>query len=195
MDDSSTKNISYQNISDEELIEMSIKKDQNSYKELVSRYLRPISVFIKGYIKDNDKIEDIIQDIFLKVWKNLSKFKPNNKFKPWLYKIARNTILDQLKKKDTLAFSLINEDDTNFDKIDNLIYEEPNIEDILDNSELLKQLKINIEKINPEYRTVLILHYEEELTFEEIGLIMDRPMNTVKSWHRRAINELRISFE
>jgi RNA polymerase sigma-70 factor (ECF subfamily) len=194
MDNISNPNHKYRDYSDEQLLEMSLDRDQNSYKELVLRYIKPISIFIHGYIKNEDETEDIVQDTFFKVWKNLHKFDSKNKFKPWLYKIARNTVLDQIKKKKALSFSYIDENSDEFSNIDDSIIEENNIGDKIDNIELLKKVKNQIDQIHPEYRSVLILHYEEELTFEEIGNVMNKPMNTVKSWHRRAINKLKKFF-
>lgn len=194
MDNISNPNHEYQDYSDEELVEMSQDKDQDSYKELVLRYIKPISIFIQGYTKNEDETEDIVQDTFLKVWKNLHRFDSKNKFKPWLYKIARNTALDQIKKKKALSFSYIENNGDDLGEIDNYATEENRIEDNIDNIELLKKVKNQIDQIHPEHRSVLILHYEEELTFEEIGNVMNKSMNTVKSWHRRAINKLKKLF-
>lgn len=190
----SSPNYEHRNYPDEQLVLMSLGKNQNSYKELVLRYIKPISIFIQGYTRNKDETEDVVQDTFLKVWKNLHKFDSKNKFKPWLYKIARNTALDQIKKKKLLSFSSIENNSNDLDNINNYATEKNEIGDIIDNVELLKKVKNKINQIHPEYRSVLILHYEEELTFEEIGNIMNKPMNTVKSWHRRAINKLKNLF-
>ena len=58
----------------------------------------------------------------------------------------------------------------------------------LQDSQFLNKI---LEKLHSHYREVLVLHYQEEMTFEEIGKILDKPLNTVKSQHRRAIMELR----
>ena len=182
--------------SDEEIILLYKAGDQEVFKTLIARYSAPIYNFVVRLTNKNDA-SDIVQEIFIKVWKNIHRFNPlKASFKTWIFTIARNTTTDFLRKRKSLLFSDIDkstrqdlaEGETFAENIpdENLLPEEALQK--LQDSEFLNKI---LEKLRPIYREVLILHYQEEMTFEEIGKILDKPLNTVKSIHRRAILEMR----
>lgn len=175
---------------DGELVQNSIIEDKGSFDELVHRYTTPIYNFAYRLTGNIEYAEDITQDTFIKVWKNLKKYDSKYSFKSWIFTIARNTTTDFLRKKKSILFSNLEmPDNTPFEStiadttelpLESLMKLEE--KEIL--SETLKQLPI-------DYQTVLILHYQNDMTFEEIGKTMGKPLNTVKSWHRRALIKLR----
>lgn len=195
------KSMAYQNkedfatLSDEEIIEQYKNGNKEIFNILTDRYISSMYNFIYRFSNRND-IEDIIQEIFIKVWKNINGFDSSKaSFKTWLFTIAKNTATDFSRKKKHILFSDIGDDENDDGKITpfeaTIPAEEP-LPDILlermENSQLLNKV---LEKIRPEYRIVLVLHYQEEMTFEEIGRVLEKPLNTVKSQHRRALAELR----
>lgn len=182
-------------LSDEEIIEQYKNGNKEIFNILTDRYISSMYNFIYRFSNRND-IEDIIQEIFIKVWKNINGFDSSKaSFKTWLFTIAKNTATDFSRKKKHILFSDIGDDENDDGKITpfeaTIPAEEP-LPDILlermENSQLLNKV---LEKIRPEYRIVLVLHYQEEMTFEEIGRVLEKPLNTVKSQHRRALAELR----
>ena len=175
---------------DEEIIEIYKSGDREIFKELIARYTSPIFNFTAHLVGKNEAT-DITQEVFIKVWKNLKKFDPRKaSFKTWLFTIAKNTSIDFLKKKRALLFSdLENEKLPDFSENipdDKLLPDE--LLQKLQDSDLLNK---TLEKLREDHRTVLILRYQEDMTFEEIGKVLGKPLNTVKSYHRRAILELR----
>lgn len=96
-----------QTYTDEQLIKNYLKGDDNSLEILIRRYLKPIYFFVYGYTKDEQKAEDIAQEVFVKIWKNLKKFDKNKNFKTWIFTIAKNTALDYLKKKKSCRFPIL----------------------------------------------------------------------------------------
>ena len=181
----------YSQISDEELVQKSKNLDEYAFQELTHRYIRPIFNFVRRYAQAEDVAEDMTQDTFFKVWRNIKQYKKGMKFRPWLYTIARNTALDYIKKKKAIKFSELDDEVNDMAFSDSL--EDPGLlqSEIFDNAVMAETLTETVRGLHPDHQTVITLHYQEELTFDEIAKIMNRPMNTVKSWHRRALIQLR----
>jgi RNA polymerase sigma-70 factor (ECF subfamily) len=161
-------------------------------EEYLKDYLKPVYTFAYGLVGDKHAAEDIAQDTFLKVWKNRKKFKPEQNLKTWILSIARNTAIDWLRKKKPLTFSRFETNDE----------ENPLTATLADEKELTPQefaaaneTKEMLESVMLElplhYREVLLLHYNEELSIAEISALLKRPIETVKSQHRRGIALLR----
>jgi len=85
---------------DSQLIADYLKGDEKSLEILFGRYLKPIYSFVYRFVGEGQEVEDVVQDIFLKVWRNLKKFDRSRSFKTWIFSIAKNTAIDYLKKKN-----------------------------------------------------------------------------------------------
>ena len=181
----------YSTKTDPELAEACKNSDDAAFKELMERHARPVFNFVRQYIKADDDIEDIVQDSFFKAWKHIKRFKKGRPWKPWLFAIARNTALDHIKKRRAAAFSTLDDADDDLAFADTIEDTEPLPPELFENAELAGELAAVMETLHPDHRAVLVMHYREELTFDEIAAVMGRPMNTVKSWHRRALRKIR----
>jgi len=186
--------------SDSEIIELYKNGEKELFRDLINRYTPPLFNFT-ARLTGQDNAPDVMQEVFIKAWKNIKKFDSQKaSFKTWIFTIARNTTTDFLRKsgsasggKKSINFSDINE---NVDEDENSFEENIESEDLLPDEALQKledieTLNKTLEKLRPEYREVLVLYYQEEMTFGEIGEILSKPTNTIKSQHRRAILELR----
>lgn len=191
--------------SDEEIIILYKNGKEEAFKDLIDRYSSSLFNFT-ARLTNKDVANDIVQETFIKVWKNLHKFNIEKaNFKTWIFTIAKNTATDFLRKsgsasggKKIINFSDMlarssggnkNEEDISFSE--NIPDETllPNeVLQKLQDSELFNKV---LDELPTHYKTVLILHYQEEMTFDEIGKILKKPLNTVKSYHYRAITELR----
>ncbi len=178
---------------DEEMILAYRNGDGEAFKRLVHRYVTPLYNFTARFAGKNDA-PDIVQESFVKVWKNMGRFDPNKAhFKTWIFTIAKNTTTDFLRKKKAILFSDVHkEDDEDINSFAANIPDEEFLPDtVLQKLEESRSLNATLLKLRPEYREILTLHYQEEMTFEEIGMVLGKSLNTVKSQHRRAIIELR----
>jgi len=177
---------------DAALVAAVLKGDGDSFAALVDRYMPMVYKFTYRYVGNADTTNDIVQDVFIKVWKNIRKFDPHKNFKTWLITIAKNTALDAIKKKKAVLFSKIEEGETDLDTFLAPYVDGPDLPD-----ELLmkKQTKADLEKVlqrlSPTYRSVLLLRYTEHLKFREIAEALQEPIDTIKSKHRRALIQLR----
>lgn len=151
--------------------------DEKSLEILIKQYLKPIYNFVYRYAGNAQDAEDITQDVFVKVWRNLKKFDRQKSFKAWIFTIAKNTSIDFLKKKKTIPLS----------SFDTLIDPSPLPYEILEQKGMGEMLSRAINKLSPKYRTVLSLSYNKHLTFREIAESLNEPLNTVKSRYRRAL--------
>ena len=176
---------------DYQLVLNYLKGDEESINELVSKYINPIYRFVLGYVKDKDIAEDITQDVFLKIWKNLKKVKKNKNFKSWVYTIAKNTTLDYLKKKKAIPLSNFENEQGRNIVLEKLLDSSLPPDKLAMITESKRIFKSSLEKLSAKYKEVLSLYYYKYLNFNEIAQKLDEPVNTIKSRHRRGVIMLR----
>lgn len=177
-------------VSDEKLIAQYLAGDEESLRVLFKQYLKPIYNFVCYYLNDSTEAEDVVQEVFIKVWKNLKKFKQNKKFKAWIFSIAKNACFDALRKKKEIVFSEFETESGNV-LADSLVDEAPLPSEIFERQEISQILASAIEKLPLKYRTVLLLHYNDHFDIKEIAELLDKPSETIKSRHYRGIVLLR----
>ena len=175
---------SYQNLSDEALAEL-VVKDAHALVTLIRRYESRLLIYIRrisGFSYED--AEDILQESFMDAYRNISAFDPNLKFSSWIYRIAHNrTISAYRKRKKAMGDVSIDDDDEGFKR---LLAANSDSSSLAENS-LTKQTINKILSTLPERdRTVLILAYIEEKTYDEIGDILKAPSGTVATWIHRA---------
>jgi RNA polymerase sigma-70 factor (ECF subfamily) len=173
--------------SDEELIKKYLKGDEKSLEVLIKRYLKPIYSFSFSFVLNQQDAEDLTQEIFLKMWRNLKKFKKEKNFKSWLFTIAKNTCFDFLRKKKR---SLI----LNVENLEIIADFTPSLIEMFEKENLMEKLKREIEELPFKMKQVMDLYYNSGLNFREISEILGEPVNTIKSRHRRAISKLKKSI-
>lgn len=174
-------------LDDLELVKKSISGDNDSFEDIVRKYSSKLFYFAKTFGLNDDESKDLVQDSLFKAWKNLKKYNNKYPFKTWIYSITKNTIIDYIRKKKTETFSDLFSDDEEIDFVD----DSPSLVDLINKNEASLRVSKAVEKLNDNYRKIILLHYEEEMTFDEIGQLLEKPINTVKSWHFRAIKELK----
>jgi RNA polymerase sigma-70 factor (ECF subfamily) len=176
---------------DNKLISDYLNGNSNAFSELVSKYLKSVYNFSFWFTRDPIISEDITQESFVKIWKNLDKFKDKQSFKIWLFSIVRNTAIDWMRKRKNVPFSdfVDDEGENNFE--DSLVDDKPSpLEDVL-SLERGEELETVINKLPIVYKEILVLHNIEGMAFAEISKILGQSINTVKSRHRRAILKLK----
>jgi len=179
------------NISDEILTRKYLQGDEKSLELLIRQYLKPIYSFVCRYVGNSQEAEDITQEVFVRVWRNLKKFDQNKNFKTWIFSIAKNASLDYLKKKKTIPFSEFDTEEGGNRLTDTLADPSPLPLELLEKAGMAQMLTSAMEKLSPKYRMVLFLRYNDHFNFREIAEIFGEPLNTIKSRHQRAILMLR----
>ena len=178
-------------LSEKQLITDYLGGNQEALEILIRQYLKQIYSFISRYVGSGQEAEDITQEVFVRVWRNLKKFDQNKSFKTWIFSIAKNASLDFLKKKKAIPFSEFEREDGGNIIIDTLADPSPLPPELLEKAGMARMLNEAMEKLSPQYRMVLFLRYNDHFNFREIAESLNEPLNTVKSRHRRALVMLR----
>ena len=163
--------------SDEEIIEKIKNWEKELFEKIVDKY--GDKMFRYAFYQFNfskEKAEEIVQDIFLKVWNNLDKFDTKTNFNAWIYRLAHNLIIDSFKKKEA---QIIEKDVQEL----NLYWE---MEE--DKHYLIESL---LSKLDEKNKEVLILYYFEWKSYDEIAEIYQTSKNTVWSWIKRTKDKLK----
>jgi len=186
---------SYSTFTDEQLAHLCQDKDPLALEELMHRHMKHIWNFVKQYVRAREDADDITQDSFFKAWKYMKTYSAGKKFLPWLFTIARNTALDHIKKKKALPFSDLDDVENDIPFADTISDSEPLPPEVFDTKDAVAKLTQALLVLHPDHRSVLTLHYQDGMTFDEIAEVLDKPMNTVKSWHHRALIKVRTELE
>jgi len=174
-------------ITDAALVAAHISGDGTAFARLTERYTPRIYRFTYRMVGQPQDAEDITQETFVKVWRYSKRYRSNERFQAWIFKIARNTAIDWMRKRKQLVFS-----DFESAEGDNVLMlttrdPEPLPDALVAKAQDAALLERVIQKLPAPQREVLLLHYHEYLSFNEIGHILDKPLDTVKSRHYRAL--------
>ena len=163
-----------QEISDETIVKAVQGGDVDAFGELISRYEDKLKRYARKFLSYEEDIEDLVQDVFIKTYTNIRSFDTSLRFSPWIYRIAHNTFVNELKRKHAGGFSLFSIDEI----LPFLPAQETADSDTL-NAELRKEIDTLLRELPPKYREVIVLHYLEELSYQEISDILQIPVTTV----------------
>jgi RNA polymerase sigma-70 factor (ECF subfamily) len=165
---------------DEQLIFRFQQGDIDAFEELVRRYKDQLMNYVFRFVGNRSDAEDIVQETFLRVYKNKHYYKEIAKFSTWVYTIAGNlakTELRRRKRKKLLSVSNIMKDDKDYDIPDH----GHNPEKAVDGSIKETIIQNAIEKLPPRFKEVIILRDVQGFSYEEISQILNIPLGTVKS--------------
>jgi RNA polymerase sigma-70 factor (ECF subfamily) len=180
-----------QDLSDQELVSAARSGQAAAFDALVRRHAAAIYRFVFRLVNDGHAAEDLTQDSFLKAWKSLRRFDPQKSFKVWIFRIARNSAFDWLKKKKAYAFSEFEADDGCPTELDEVPDPGPTPDRQAVLAEVRVELVAALDGLGPKTKSTILLHEIEGLTFQEIALASDESLNTVKSRYLRGIRRLR----
>ena len=176
---------------DETLVCQYLSGDKASLEVLIRQYLKPIYNFVYKYVGNSQEAEDITQEVFVKVWRNLKKFDQQKSFKTWIFSIAKNTAIDSLKKKKVIPFSEFENEYGENTILETLADPAPLPQELLEQQGMAQILSSAMDKLVPKYRMVLFLRYNDHFNFREIAESLGEPLHTITSRHRRALVKLR----
>ena len=176
-------------LEDFELIDKAvIGLDQQAYAMLMKRYKKAVYFMILKMIRDTDDAEDLTMEAFAKAFKNLHKFKKDYTFSTWLFRIATNNTIDFIRKKKLKTMSLntsMTDDGGNSVTID-VEDDDNNPQDEFIRSQRIEMVRIFVDKLPAKYRKLVELRYFDELSYEEIAHVLDKPLGTVKAQLHRS---------
>ncbi|MFH1192823.1 MAG: RNA polymerase sigma factor [Candidatus Jorgensenbacteria bacterium] len=176
-------------IADEQLVEWYFHGNETALRTLFERYAGPVFNFLYRLLGNAADAEDVAQETFFRAWKYLKKFNREKRFKPWLFAIAKNAAFASLARVRARTFSDVEEKEGSFAETIN--DPAPLPEEWFSRGDAEREVTRALQRISPASRAVLVLYYQEDLSFREIGELLKEPLDTVKSRHRRALIALR----
>ncbi|MEI7497787.1 MAG: RNA polymerase sigma factor [Candidatus Falkowbacteria bacterium] len=174
---------------DEQLVRAYIKGDNQAIEVLLGRYAGPMLFFVVQSINNQAEAEDLAQEILYKSWRKIKTYHPEQPFKPWLYRLARNTVIDYWRKRK-LPLAFADADDTFAGEID-VVDESPLALTEIMKREEQEDIAALISTLAPDERMLLNLYYYQGLNLREIAELSQSSVDTIKSRHRRVLQKLR----
>lgn len=183
-------------VTDGVLVKQSLAGDQEAFEMLVRRYHVPLFNFICHCLGDYDLACDVSQHVFLQLYTSLPKLRTNEPLKAWLFQVARNRCLDELRRKRSLHFSEMEAagDDDELSPLEILPDTRPLPEELAERHDLQRALQQAIDTLPPKFRSVVLLRYAGQLSFSEIGKTLSMPEATAKTYFQRARPLLRAAL-
>ena len=172
---------------DAALVTRALAGSESAFRDLVLRYQKPVHSLIVRMVRDRGLAEDLSQEVFIKAYRALGTFDPKRKFSSWLFKIAHNTAIDQLRRRQIETVPLENPDAEKADLLALLPDPEGESPDTrLKRRSLAEAISGAVGQLRVEYREVVVLRFQEGLAYEEIAEITGLPLGTVKTHLHRA---------
>jgi len=170
--------------------------DEMAFRELLTKYERPVFTICLRMVRNRDEATDLAQESFIKVFAMLERYNPTYAFSSWLFKITSNLCIDHLRKLRIETFAMDEPIDGEKGEIQRQ-YQSPDPDPEQEYIRKEKMLRLNeaIENLPPHYRIMLILRHQESLSYEEIADSLDIPLGTVKARIHRAREMLKSTLK
>ena len=180
-------------VSDRDLVATAVSGIEGSFEELVRRYQRPISAYVYRMVGNYESALDLTQEIFIKVYSSLRRYRSEFKFSTWIYKIAHNSAVDHLRRINTREQSLISGPEGDHFELP-IESTRPTPEQESERKERRIEIETVVRKLPATYRELVILRHSQDLTYEEIVEVTGLPLGTVKNRLFRAREMMRQQF-
>ncbi len=174
--------------SDEAIIEAVRNNQPELYGEIIRRYQEKLTRYIRRFSANEANQEDILQEVFIKAYRNLQDFDTSRSFSSWIYRITHNEAINHLKKTQRESLVI---DEWEWEVAD----ERLELGVHLDKAQAAKDMQRALLKLKEKYREPLILYFFEDKSYEEISDILRLPRNTVGTLIARGKAQLKTILE
>jgi RNA polymerase sigma-70 factor (ECF subfamily) len=175
-------------ITDGVLAQQTLAGDQQAFEVLVQRYSAPLFNFICHFLGDYDQACDVSQQVFLQLYISLPTLRTGEPLKAWLFQVARNRCLDELRRKRAIHFSELESmnDEDELSPLAAMPDTSPLPDELAERHDVQQRLQGAINSLPPKFRSVVLLRYAGQLSFSEIGKALSMPEATAKTYFQRA---------
>lgn len=170
--------------SDLDLVKEFKEGNDQAFNHLVLRYQEKIYWVVRRLLTDHDEADDVVQDVFVKVYHSLHSFKGDSSFFTWLYRIAINLSLNELRRKKTRKTFSIDDAAIQYESDDVLPLEQ------VERKEQTRLIKEAIERLPEKQKKVFLLRYYEELPYDEIAKILKTSVGGLKANYFHAVKKI-----
>lgn len=175
--------------SDEQLVARSLNGSERSFALLVARYQAGIAAYARRLGGAGEE-EDLAQEVFLRAYRALPRFRGESPFGAWLYRIARNLCLSEIRKRKSRGDHLSWEEEGE-EKVHRLLPDRGGLEQEIVSRDLARRVRALVGRLPETQASALTLFYLNGLRYEEIAEAMDAPLGTVKTYLHRGRLALR----
>jgi RNA polymerase sigma-70 factor, ECF subfamily len=179
---------------DAELMLRVKKGDAQAFEELVDKYKQPILNFIYRTLRDSPDAEDIAQNVFIQVFKSADRYRVEAKFSTWLYTIARNLCLNEIRRRSRHPAESLDAAENPDDDFASRQFEDrknTSAPDLMLRDELTRKVEEALESLPENQRTAILLFKEKEMSYEEISKILVCSLSATKSLIHRGRETLK----
>lgn len=173
------------NLSDEWLVQRMAEGDQAAFEAFIHRYHGPLLGYLERHLRNREKAEDLVQETFLRLLRQLQRASIPAQIRPWLYKVALNLCRDYWK---SISYRNDQQTDLPFSERQD---EGPSVIEIFERQETRKEILHSLDQLSSIQREIVLLRFYQELKLQEISNIMDIPLSTVKTNLYQALKKLR----
>ena len=177
-------------LADGELVQTAVAGREASFEELVRRYQRPIAAYVYRMVGDYDAALDLTQEVFIKVYNSLSRYRAEFKFSTWIYKIAHNAAIDHLRRHAVREQALTTSVDGERREV---MIESRRLtpEQESERKERRSEIESVVQLLPASYRELVVLRHSHDLSYDEMAEVTGLPLGTVKNRLFRAREAMR----
>jgi RNA polymerase sigma-70 factor, ECF subfamily len=176
--------------SDEDIARIVQSGDIEAFGELVTRYEAKLKRYARKFLSREEDVEDLVQEVCIKAYTNIQSFDPSLRFSPWIYRIAHNTFVNELKKKSRYSTGIFDAD-----VVLPLLPARETADALALDTEIRHEIDEVLETLPPKYREVIVLYYFEDISYQEMSDILQIPVTTVGVRMTRARAKLHGAFK
>lgn len=183
------------NVTTTELTDESIARavqggDIDAFGEIITRYEPKLKRYARKFLSFQEDIDDLVQDVFIKSYTNIQSFDTSMRFSPWIYRIAHNVFVNELKRKTRHGFGFFDAD-----AILPLFPAKETADGDTIAEEIKEEMSVLVDSLAVKYKEVLLLHYYEGLSYQEISDVLQIPVTTVGVRMTRARAKLQTLYQ
>ena len=175
---------------DGELVKSALAGREAGFEELVRRYQRPIAAYVYRMVGDYDSALDLTQEVFIKVYNSLARYRSEFKFSTWIYKIAHNAAIDHLRRHAARGQALVAGEDCERREVA-LKSLRLTPEQESEKKERCSEIEAVVQTLPAGYRELFVLRHSHDLSYDEIAEVTGLPLGTVKNRLFRAREAMR----
>src|SRR5436190_4702784 len=177
-------------LADVELVQTAVAGREASFEELVRRYQRPIAAYVYRMVGDYDAALDLTQEVFIKVYNSLSRYRAEFKFSTWIYKIAHNAAIDHLRRHAVREQAMTTSVDGERREV---LIESRRLtpEQESERKERRSEIESVVQLLPSSYRELIVLRHSHDLSYDEMAEVTGLPLGTVKNRLFRAREAMR----
>lgn len=172
-------------MTDKEIIELyNCGRREESFRGIVDAYTERLYWHVRKFLCSHDDTNDLLQDIFIKIWTALDSFRGESRLYTWIYRIATNEVLNHLRKQKFRSYLSFESASATLEK---KIDEDPHF----NGNDLQRELHKSIQRLPEKQRVVFNLRYFDELKYEEISEITGTSVGALKASYHHAYNKIK----